>query len=137
MNIEDLKEVWAVPGESNVVDFILPDTGLTLTNNNDAAAVLAKYPDAQRMTYDNWKAAAAARQNTAIMWLLTTPEKYDEMLNVLPPAFWRGGLFLVGEPTDHSFSTGQPRFSGYWQKGKTYLASDRPITITEAKAALA
>jgi hypothetical protein len=29
-----------------------------------------------------------------------TEEIYENFLNVLPPAFWRGGVFQVGEPHD-------------------------------------
>jgi hypothetical protein len=30
-----------------------------------------------------------------------TEERYDEMLDMLPPALWVGKGFLVGEPFDH------------------------------------
>jgi len=35
-------------------------------------------------------------------WIPTTEEMYHEMLNVLPPAYWRGGVFAVGEPWRHT-----------------------------------
>ena len=34
-------------------------------------------------------------------WKRTTEAKYDEMLEILPPALWTGLGFLVGEPLDH------------------------------------
>jgi len=34
-------------------------------------------------------------------WKNTTEERYDEMLCVLPPEYWKGGAFLVGEATNH------------------------------------
>jgi hypothetical protein len=56
---------------------------------------------------------------------------------VLPPAFWQGGLFLVGEPWDHDAGTGQPRYAAFWKRAAVYLEADRPITRREAAAALA
>ena len=45
-------------------------------------------------------------------WIETTEERYDEMLGVLPPAYWSSIGFLVGEPMDHN-ANGQPRFSAF------------------------
>jgi len=66
-------------------------------------------------------------------WMETTPEKYDEMLNVLPPAAWKGGGFLVGEPWDHG-SDGRPRFEAFIDTGGKYYVSSRPISLAEFNA---
>ncbi len=66
-------------------------------------------------------------------WTETTAEKYDEMLNVLPPAAWIGGGFLVGEPWDHD-SSGRPRFEAYIHTAGKHYVSSRPITVNELRA---
>jgi len=82
----------------------------------------------------------ARAQDTPIKWTRTTKAKYWEMLEVLPPALWIGGAFLVGEPTDHHATSGQPRFQAYWERGtsgrpyeKGYFAASRPMTCAELK----
>jgi hypothetical protein len=34
-------------------------------------------------------------------WKEVSDERYNEMLEVLPPALWLANRFLVGEPTSH------------------------------------
>ena len=60
-----------------------------------------------------------------------------EMLEVLPPAIWIGGAFLVGEPVTHSARTGAPMFDGFWKRNGRYLASNRAMTRAELRAELA
>lgn len=66
-------------------------------------------------------------------WTLTTEEKYDEMLGVLPPALAlmldRG--FLVGEPMDHDPITGRPRYSAFRRIADQYFESNAPMTTRE------
>lgn len=130
-------EVYAVPGENSIIDMIHPVTGLTVYGGRDAASVQEKYPGAVRMPYEMWRAQAIARQDTPIIWQTTDAKSYERMLNVLPPALWIGGAFLVGEPCDHSYATSAPRFQGFWHRNGQYFASDRPITRAELRAALA
>lgn len=129
-------EVYAVPGQNSIIDGINPETGLTCVYGRTEADVKRENPDAVRMTWDAWQTAAAERQHTPIRWSRTDEHKYREMLEVLPPAAWIGGAFLVGEPYDHDFTTGQPRFSGYWHRNGIYLVASRPITIAELRAEL-
>jgi hypothetical protein len=56
------------------------------------------------------------------------------MLNVLPPAAWIGGAFMVGEPTDHCAETGRPRFQAYRERGMQFEVASRPMTIAEFRA---
>lgn len=130
-------DVYAVPGRHSIIDTINPQTGLTAICGHTAAQVQAREPLAVRMTWDAWTAAAIARQSSPIVWLSTTADRYDEMLNVLPPAMWRGGAFLVGEPMDHDVATGRARYSAYWQRGGAYFEASRPITVAEMRAELA
>lgn len=134
MSIYD--QVWAVPGANFIIDRIHPETGLTLCFQRDEASVLAEYPTAVRMSADDWTTAQAERQHTPITWEPSTAEQYDEMLGCLPPAYWAGGAFLVGEPSDHDYNNGRPRFQAYWHRHGAYLSSSRPVTIAEMKAEL-
>jgi hypothetical protein len=129
----DFTEVYAVPGSRSIVDAIDPETGLTLFCQETAEQIRISHPDAVRMSFEAWQAAASEQQRTPIEWLDTTADQYHEMLNVLPPAFWANGLFLVGEPTDHDALTGRPRFSAYRQIGDAYAEASRPVTIAEAR----
>lgn len=129
----DFLEVWAVPGENHIIDTINPISGLTSVFGKDSNTVLAAEPKAVRMTWHAWQAEASARQQTRIEWELTTADKYQEMLEVLPPAFWQDGAFLVGEPSDHHFATGRPRFAAYWERGGRHYAASRPVTLAELR----
>jgi hypothetical protein len=124
-------DVWAVPGQNHILDVINPETGLTAINGDDSAAVTAREPNAVRMSWSDWQAAAIERQREPAEWKATTRERYHEMLEILPPALWIGGGFLVGEPMDHDFATGAPRFSAYLERHGSYLTSSRPLTATE------
>lgn len=129
-------EVYAVPGEHNIIDTIDPTTGLTCINREDEAGVRRRYPAAVRLTMAAWMAAQAERQHTPITWYPTDEETYRRMLEVLPPALWLGGAFLVGEPMDHDATTGKPRFQGYWHRHGIYLAASRPMTCAELRKAV-
>lgn len=129
-------DVYAIPGEDHILDTINPVTGLTSVYGKTEAQVKAESPLAVRMSWEDWRMAASKRQQTPIYWMRTTQHKYNEMLEVLPPIDWRSGAFLVGEPTDHDFGTGQPRYQAYRELGGFYYASSRPITRTELKKEL-
>lgn len=132
-------DAYAIPGEHSIIDVIDPETGLTAVLGQTYAEVQVRYPKAERTTVDAWTTRRAAEQDTPIVWTRTTRAKYWEMLEVLPPALWIGGAFLVGEPTDHHASTGRPRFAAYWQRGSSedstrYLVASRPLTRAELRA---
>lgn len=48
-------ELWAVPWMTTIIDTIDPATGRTTLYGRDAAAVLALYPSAVRMTWTQWQ----------------------------------------------------------------------------------
>jgi hypothetical protein len=125
--------VYAIPGENHIIDAIGAD-GLTWVNKHTQAEVLARYPDAERYSMDDWLAAKAARQQTPITWAPTTALRYAEMLSVLPPVAYNGWSFLVGEPDDHCAATGRPRFRAYrtYLMGRArYEVASRPLTLAE------
>lgn len=133
-------QVFAVPGESRVVDAVRPSTGKSWINGQTLQEIRSRspeYAEVQLMEYDDWAEAKALRQHCPIVWLETTAEKYDEMLCVLPPELMIGGSFLVGEPTDHSARDGSPMFQAYRHRAAGYLASNRGLTIKEFKAEVA
>ena len=139
MNMSHCTHAYAVPGEHSIIDVIHPETGLTWVYAETEEQIRVRYPTAVRISLDDWTKRRAAEQDTPIVWTRTSKRKYWEMLEVLPPALWIGGAFLVGEPTDHHATTGQPRFQAYWQRGSSddfaiYLAASRPMTCAELRA---
>ncbi len=66
-----------------------------------------------------------------LSWIEVTEEEYDEMLNILPPAYMGRGGFLVGEPMDHRGENGSPRFSAFLARDGKHLKASRPMTIAE------
>jgi hypothetical protein len=75
-------------------------------------------------------------------WQPSTEERYDYALDVLPPAGMRSGMFLLGEPMDHSdegeamFSVYAriPRHDDHGNNTTEYAAGSRPITRREFKS---
>jgi hypothetical protein len=130
----DFTEVFAVPGQNSIIDGINPSTGLSCINGHSLADMQQRYPNAVQMTWEDWRAEQAARQGAPVTFTESTEAQYHEMLNCLPPAAWLLDSFLVGEPTDHSVSTGQPRFQMYTKRSNVYLASSRPVTVAEFRA---
>ena len=141
--MDNATRLYAVPGAHNIVDTINDTTGLTSVNRETFEQVRERYPLAVCLTWEEWRAQQIARQQTPITWADTDEHKYREMLEVLPPAFWVGGLFLVGEAMDHDYATGRPRFSAYWHRRTAagifdrYLVASRPLTIAEARSIVA
>lgn len=136
MAMSDCEECYAVPGADNIIDVIRPDNGLTWCFGSTEAEIKAREPQAVRMPFAEFLKAKAERQQTPIKWTRTTERKYQEMLEILPPAYWSGGAFLVGEPWDHCAATGAPRFAAYVARGGRYYTASRPLTIAELKAQL-
>ncbi len=132
----DNPDVYAIPGQNHIIDTINPQTDLTSVYGKTEAEVHAQEPLAVRMTWEQWRTAAVARQQTPITWTQVTEGKYQEMLEVLPPAYWSGGAFLVGEPWDHCFATGAPRFAAYIERAGRFYTASRPMTVKELRAFL-
>lgn len=69
------------------------------------------------------------------MWKEVTEERYDEMLNILPPAHWDSKGFLVGEPWTHRFcrATGLFRaaFAAFVRYNGKFYECDEPLTVPE------
>lgn len=136
MNLRDYTEGFAVSGEDSIIDLRHPATGLSSVYGETLEQIQARYPGAVVVNVDAWMAAKAERQHTPVEWRPCSEDRYHEMLNVLPPAFWQGGLFLVGEPMDHDAGNGQPRFTAFWKRGGKFYEADRPMTRREADASL-
>ena len=49
-----------------------------------------------------WQKLWDAMDANPDLWIDTTEDMFDEMLEVLPPAAMGGGAFLVGEPMTHN-----------------------------------
>ena len=65
----------------------------------------------------------------------TTKEKYEEMLEILPPIDFNGESFLVGEPVTHRNCaiSGYPEstYDGYVFRDKQYWVTDTDVTRRE------
>lgn len=134
ISIHDCKEAFAVPGSDSIVDLVHPITGRSIYGGDDLQGIRARYPGAEIVDFSEWLAAKAARQDCPVTWSETTKEKYWEMVEVLPPAFWAKGGLLVGEPWDHHATSGEPRFAAYIEKYGKYLTASRPMTRKEFAA---
>jgi hypothetical protein len=124
-------DVFAIPGAVSIIDSVNPTTDRSTICDKTLEQIQARDPGAVRMSWDDWRRAAIARQQTPLTFNATTHERYHEMLGALPPAAWWRGAFLVGEPTDHDVSSGRPRFQLFRQRGEIFEASVRPITARE------
>lgn len=129
---------WCIASrqKATIIDAINPETGRTVCYGKTLADCREEYPDAEMMTVEEFCSWKAEQQRTPITWEPTTAERFDELRNVLPPAAYRFGGFLVGEPTDHDAGNGLPRFDAYRQWGRNYYASSRPMTRPEFRAAI-
>lgn len=138
VSVSDCTHCFAVPGADNMIDLVHPVTGKTVIYGKTLEDVRQEkgregYEKAELMLVDEFLRQKAARQDTPITWEETTEEKFHEMLEVLPPAAWENGGFLVGEPWDHHALTGAPRYAGYRELDGKYYAASRPLTRAEFK----
>lgn len=132
----DFTHVFAVPNAHSIIDAVNPATGCSYINGHSLAEIRARYPMAECIAWSDWQKRRIREQDTPIEWTTTTCEQYHDMLNVLPPAAWIAGGFLVGEPTDHHCGTGRPRYQAYRHVGTSYLVASRPITLAEFRAVM-
>lgn len=137
----EAKLCFAIPGQT-MIDEINPNTGLGVYSGHTLEQVQERYPGAQIMEIDEYCRSKAAAQDTAVVWIETTREEYDNMLGCLPPAAHNSRGFLVGEPWDHHALTGRPRYAAFiekttrgdgWRETRYYRAS-RPMTTAEFAA---
>lgn len=127
------EECFAVPGET-MIDVIDSATGRTVIYGKTLADCQRDYPGAERMSIDAYCQSKAQAQDTPITWAPTTEDRYSELLECLPPAAYRPGGFLVGEPWDHHAITGAPRYQACIHKGTSYFISNRAMTKAEFMA---
>lgn len=119
---------FAKPGEDNLIDVAAPD-GRSSVYGETLDQLRQRHPTAELVNLDEWQASRARIQDeTPREWLPITEDRYHEMLNVLPPAAWHRGAFLVGEAVDHHHRTGRPRFSCFRQTDGAYFEMSAPIT---------
>jgi hypothetical protein len=121
--------VYAEPGANHIID--LEIDGRSQCRKETLEQIRARYPNAQRVPFDQWLREKAERQHTPIQWSETTEENYEQALCVLPPAHRQGGGFLLGEPSTHSARDGAPMYAAYVRRdGKHYIAN-RALTVRE------
>jgi hypothetical protein len=78
------------------------------------------------------KAAAAKQTPVESGDKLVTAKRYQDMLEVLPPARWIGKAFLVGEAMSHD-DNGQARYAYYFRRGDQHFQGP-DLTIAEFEA---
>ena len=66
-------------------------------------------------------------------WKKVSEARYNEVLDVLPPAVWAGVGFLVGEPFDHT-ADGYPRFTAFAKIDGQHYESTEPLTHKQFRA---
>ena len=132
--IDRCTHAFGVPDSESLLDFINPDTGRSLINNSTLEEIQQRAPGAAVVLISDHLAAKAARQEEPITWAEVTEARYDEMLNVLPPAAWESGKFLVGEPWDHHAISGAPRCQCFAAHAGRYYVASRPMTRAEFRA---
>ena len=126
-------DCFASKKDGTIIDVIFPPTGKTLINGKTLEDCKKEHPDAEKMTVDEFCEWKASKQRTPISWSETTEAEYWEMLEVLPPAIYGRGGFMVGEAYDHDALTDQPRYAAYRNRGDVYEKASRPLTIAEYK----
>jgi len=131
IHIMDCEMAFAIPGQDGICDVINPRTGLSWHYGHNLEQMREKYPGCEIVNFEDHCKAHAGRQESPIEWEETTAERFNDMLEVLPPAAWHGGGFMVGEPYDHHATSGKPRFQAYRKKDGKYFAASRPMTFTE------
>ena len=122
---------FAVPGAGNIIDSVDPKTRRGHYSGEQLAEVRVRYPGAVLMPLAEWVEAKAQAQDAPGRWVPVTEDRFHEMLNVLPPAAWHGGAFLVGEASDHHAASGRPRFTCCREKGGEFAEYSRPMTHKE------
>lgn len=113
------------------VDLVHPVTGLTICFGKTLEQCREKYPDAELMLFEDFAKRKAANQRSPWEWNETTEEAYNYGLEVLPPAYWKDGVFMVGEPYDHYADTGEPTYQAYKRNKDGYWKSSRAISVRE------
>lgn len=120
------------PGDRRaIIDVMDPATGLTMVNKQTLDEVRKRYPDAQVCPGAEWAAQRAAEQDTPVTWAEVSEERYQEMMEVLPPLNFSSGGFQVSEPVDHHFVTGAARYGAFVARGRKFYAASRPMTAKE------
>jgi hypothetical protein len=132
-SIMQLTTAFAVPGEDNIIDMRRSD-GTSFTRCETLEEIRQRYPGAEVVSFDDFCASKAGRQDTPIQWEQTTEAKFWQMLEVLPPIDQGKGGFLVGEPWDHHAKTGQPRYAAYRVIYGNFWTANRPMTRKEFAA---
>jgi len=122
---------FAVPGEGFIIDTADAKTRRSHINGHSLAEIQLRYPGAVLVPLAEYVEAKAQAQDAPGRWVPVTEDRFHEMLNVLPPAAWQGGAFLVGEASDHHAASGRPRFTCYRERGEEFAMYSRAMTHNE------
>ncbi len=87
MNIMDATQGFAVLGDHSLIDCINPETGKSWINGETLEQIRQRYPTAEIVNIDEFFAAKEAAMIHPPAPI--TAERFEEMLNVLPPQRWK------------------------------------------------
>ena len=96
-------QCFYVPGSSSIVDTINPETGLSSIYGETLQQVRDRYPGAEVWDYDEaWvEFEKGQRQKYMSPPEKITAEKFEEMMNIMPPIKYRTGAlsesFMMSE----------------------------------------
>jgi hypothetical protein len=82
--------IYYVLGECHIIDEIDPETGLTKYGGHTKGEVLARYPQAVELSWEEVEPLIdeAANKKFCSRPQRINAERWEEMLNVLPPKRW-------------------------------------------------
>lgn len=109
--------------------------GKTIYEKVSAEEALAKDPELRLIPMDQFCSEVGKVQDEPVKWSSIEDDDYYEKMNCLPPALTQSYGFLLGEPQDHHFVSGKPRFAAFLRLGTgnlaRFLRSSRPLTASE------
>lgn len=105
-----------------------------LTYTQALAVVREQMPDESHTIISN-VAWSLAQRSLAIAptWKEVSAERYDEMLNILPPLAWSEKGFLVSEPFSQTVD-GQTTYAAFVHHAGRYYEAEGSITLAAWRA---
>ncbi|MDX2215261.1 MAG: hypothetical protein SFY66_18500 [Oculatellaceae cyanobacterium bins.114] len=98
-------QCFYVPGSTHIIDTIDADTGLSFIEGESLEQICQRYPDAEIWDFDEafQEIERITYENTITPPVEVTYERWDEMINIMPPMRWRSGSggesFMICEAT--------------------------------------
>lgn len=138
MNLSDLTKAFAEPGASSIIDLVMPDGVTGAYSHETLEQIRSRYPKAEVVDFAEHCARAVAGFVTEPEEI--TEERWDYLLNVLPPARWvrRGGAesFELSERTYADVTTCAVRLGDRCYAWQGFCGMSHEDKVETVKAAL-